>query len=76
MSAITPPPRDTIGETHLWRDWFNSISVFSKAINNTPRYPADPFVWTAAAIGSVYFNTTTNKLKVAGATAWETVTSV
>ncbi len=31
--------------------------------------------WSAALIGRVVFDTTTNKLKVAGAAAWETVTS-
>ena len=76
MSAITPPPRDKLEDTHIWRDWFNQVAVSSRAVNNIPQYPADPFAWTAAAKGSMYFNTTTNKLKVAGAAAWETITSV
>lgn len=32
--------------------------------------------WSAAIVGRVVFDTTTSKLKVAGAAAWEAVTSV
>jgi len=45
-------------------------------INGIPRIAgANIPAWDASLAGSVVFDTTAGKLKVAGASAWETVTS-
>ena len=51
--------------------------LFINALTAPARIPtASRPAWSAALKGCIYFDTTTNKLVVAGASAWETVTSV
>ena len=82
MSSINPVPQDKIGENFAWREWATKVTLYTQSLQkgdqtgslfNPPQYP------TASAPkyakGSVYFDTTLNKLRVGGASAWETITS-
>lgn len=72
---ITQPPREDIVEGHLWRDWFMSITAFSKSpYNRIPQFTTANA--PSYAKGALYFDLTLNKLRVGGATAWETITSI
>ncbi len=61
----------------MWTDPPTPVPNMPVTVNGIPRMTtaARP-AWAAPLIGSVYFDTTTNKLVIAGAAAWETVTSV
>lgn len=50
--------------------------LVGNGVTNVQKIPTASIpAWNAAYKGTVIFDTTTNKLKVAGAAAWETVTS-
>ena len=75
--SVAPPPQGKIADTPEWRQWFQSVSDNSTSAYAIPSYPtAKAPTWSANAIGGVYFDTTLNKLRIAGAAGWETVTSV
>ena len=56
----------------------NVVSIAGGAISGTAIAPLQATTAAAPAYvkGTMYFDTTLNKLRVGGATAWETVTSV
>jgi hypothetical protein len=74
MAAITPPPKEKLGDTPSWLFWFQSIYSMTIAVDNIPKYPTAKA--PTYANGRCYFDTTLNKLRIGGATAWETVTSI
>ena len=71
MATIDMPPTSTLADTHLWRSWFYSIFNYTKSPYNLLQYPSAP----PYAKGAMYFDTTLNKLRIGGATGWETVQS-
>lgn len=82
-SRINPIPIEKIGETIGWREWALSITTYiqnqiagdgSGNLVNIPQYTTA--LAPAYQKGAIYFDTTLNKLRVGGATAWETITSV
>ena len=70
--SIAPPPQDKIADVPVWRTWFQSIYQNSTSAS-IPQYPTSKA--PAYYKGGVYFDTTLNKLRVGGASGWETVTS-
>ena len=59
-----------------WQNWFQRVATTIKTLlyNGPPQYTtalAPPYMK-----GAMYFDTTLNKLRIGGATGWETVTSV
>jgi hypothetical protein len=59
-----------------WRDSANSTKI--RINQNFVFFPVQATTAAAPAyvLGGMYFDTTLNKLRIGGATAWETVTSV
>ena len=75
MEFVEPPPRSDDFNNYMWKDWFNAISVKSRSIYNcVPQYPTASA--PASHPGAMYFDITLNKLRIGGASGWETVTSV
>ena len=56
----------------------NAVSIAGGAISGTAMSPLQATTAAAPAYvkGAMYFDTTLNKLRIGGATDWETVTSV
>jgi hypothetical protein len=89
MSLSAPPLRDKIPAKtdaagnvwielpYAWQKWFSSIPsaiTLEAGLLKLPQYTtanAPPYVK-----GGMYFDTTLNKARVGGATAYETITSV
>lgn len=71
--ALSPPPQnldDHAAVTHWFVQAQKAIAELQKGYG-VPQYAsAPPYVK-----GAVYFDTGLNKLRVGGATAWETITS-
>lgn len=82
MSDINNVPQDKIGENMPWREWaFKITTHLQKQIlgDQTGNLFNPPQYTTASAPaykkGAIYFDTTLNKLRVGGASGWETITS-
>ena len=77
MSSPFSPPNAGI----LWQDFSGSgslwISTGTSSGDWTQVWPLQQFASAPSYVkGGMYFDTTLNKLRIGGATAWETVTSV
>jgi hypothetical protein len=71
-------PVDVAGKavSGVWALWFSSL--YAKLTTPATLTPIQAATVNAPAYakGAIYFDLTLNKLRVGGATAWETVTSV
>ena len=74
--SVSPPPSTPVADTPEWRHWFQTISDNSNSAYAIPSYPTAKAPTWSAGSGGVYFDTTLNKLRIAGVSGWETVTSV
>ena len=77
MSLPNPPSATSKQDFNApsWQNWFQRITLTVKTLlyNGPSQYTtvsAPPYMK-----GAMYFDTTLNKLRIGGATAWETVTS-
>lgn len=75
MTTLSPPPiRDTNLASHAWQRWFASIAANYPSLAHLPKFAtadAPPY-----EKGAAYFDTTLNKVRIGGATGWESITSV
>ena len=75
MALLDLPPKSQDFSSYLWKDWFNAVAMWSKSpYNKIPQ--ATTANAPGYAKGALYFDLTLNKLRVGGASGWETVTSV
>lgn len=76
MSLVNPPSANNAKfESPSWQNWFQRITteVGSLLYNGPKQYPTSSA--PTYKKGAMYFDTTLNKLRIGGATGWETVTS-
>lgn len=78
INLINPPSASKTSDftSPPWQNWFARLAI----VIQTFWYKGPPQYTTALAPpyvkGAIYFDTTLNKLRVGGASGWETVTSV
>jgi hypothetical protein len=78
MNLPNPPSATSMQEFNSpsWQNWFLQVATKVKGL----LYDGPTQYTTASAPpykkGAMYFDTTLNKLRIGGATHWETVTSV
>ena len=60
----------TIDQTSF--SWLNLLGMSKNVFPDIPQYATAP----TYKMGAIYYDTTLNKLRVGGATAWETITSL